>query len=120
MAHSSSSRLLAEGRRRKILELLRQSGQVTIHELVKRFAVSSVTVRSDLDALSAKGALLRSHGGAVGYEPAQDYPLKVKATLHRSEKSRIGEAAAKLVQPNQTVILDSGSTTPEIAKELKR
>ena len=120
MAHSSSSRLLAEGRRRKILELLRQSGQVTIHELVKRFAVSSVTVRSDLDALSAKGALLRSHGGAVGYEPAQDYPLKVKATLHRSEKSRIGEAAAKLVQPNQTVILDSGSTTAEIAKELKR
>lgn len=120
MAHSNSSRLLAEGRRRKIMELLDQSGQVTIHELVKRFAVSSVTVRSDLDALSAKGALLRSHGGAVRYEPAQDYPLKVKATLHRSEKSRIGEAAAKLVQPNETVILDSGTTTAEIAKELKR
>jgi DeoR family transcriptional regulator of aga operon len=120
MAHSNSSRLLAEGRRRKILELVEQSGQVTIHELVKRFAVSSVTVRSDLDALSLKGALLRSHGGAVRFEPAQDYPLKVKATLHRSEKSRIGEAAAKLVQPNETVILDSGTTTAEIAKELKR
>jgi DeoR/GlpR family transcriptional regulator of sugar metabolism len=120
MAHPNSSRLLAEGRRRKILELLGQSGQVTIHELVKRFAVSSVTVRSDLDALSAKGALLRSHGGAVRYEPTQDYPLKVKATLHRSEKSRIGEAAANLVRPNETVILDSGTTTVEIAKELKR
>jgi DeoR/GlpR family transcriptional regulator of sugar metabolism len=77
-------------------------------------------VRSDLDALSEKGALLRSHGGAVRYEPTQDYPLKVKATLHRSEKSRIGEAAANLVRPNETVILDSGTTTVEIAKELKR
>jgi DeoR family transcriptional regulator, aga operon transcriptional repressor len=120
MAHSNNSRLLAEGRRRKILDLVEQSGQVTIHDLVKRFAVSSVTVRSDLDALSAKGALLRSHGGAVRYEPTQNYPLQVKATLHHAEKSRIAAAAAKLVQPNQTVILDSGTTTVEIAKELKR
>jgi DeoR/GlpR family transcriptional regulator of sugar metabolism len=120
MSDSNNSRLLVEGRRRKILELLEQSGQVTIHELVKRFAVSSVTARSDLDALSADGALLRSHGGAVRYAPTQDYPLKVKATLHRPEKSRIGAAAAKLVQANETVILDSGTTTAEIAKDLKR
>jgi DeoR family transcriptional regulator, aga operon transcriptional repressor len=120
MGNSNNHRLLAEGRRRKILELIERSGQVTIHELVKCFAVSSVTVRSDLDALFAKGALLRSHGGAVRYQPAQDYPLQLKATLHRSEKSRIGVAAAKLIQPNQTVILDSGTTTAEIAKELKR
>lgn len=120
MAHSNNSRLLAEGRRRKILELIDQSGQVTIHELVKRFAVSSVTVRSDLDTLSAKGALLRSHGGAVRYKPTQDYPLELKATLHHPEKSRIGAAAAKLVQRNQTVILDSGTTTAEIAKQMKR
>jgi DeoR family transcriptional regulator of aga operon len=120
MAHSNTPRLLSEGRRRKIVELVERSGQVTIDELVRRFAVSSVTVRSDLDALSAKGAILRSHGGAVRYEPAQDYPLQVKATLHHAEKSRIGAAAAKLIQPNQTVILDSGTTTAEIAKELKR
>lgn len=120
MSHSNNSRLLVEGRRRKILELVEQTGQVTIDDLVKRFAVSSVTARSDLDALSAKGTLVRSHGGAVRFEPTQDYPLKVKATLHRSEKSRIGQAAAQLVQPNETVILDSGTTTAEIAKDLKR
>jgi DeoR family transcriptional regulator of aga operon len=119
MGHSNDSRLLAEGRRRKILELVEQSGQVTIHELVRRFSVSSVTARTDLDALSASGVVLRSHGGAVRYEPAQDYPLKLKATLHRSEKSRIGEAAARLVQSNETIILDSGTTTAEIAKYLK-
>src|SRR5437773_6542802 len=120
MPVSNNSRMLAEGRRRKILELVEQTGQITIHDVVKRFAVSAVTARSDLDALSTNGAVLRSHGGAVRYEPTQDYPLKLKATLHRSEKARIGEAAAQLVQPNETVILDSGTTTAEIAKNLKR
>jgi DeoR/GlpR family transcriptional regulator of sugar metabolism len=120
MSKSDNSRLLAEGRRRKILELVEQSGQVTIHDLVKRFAVSAVTARSDLDALSSQGAVLRSHGGAVRYAPTQDYPLKLKATLHRTEKLRIGQVAAQLVQPNETVILDSGTTTAEIAKSLKR
>src|SRR5205809_1724724 len=117
---SRNSRMLAEGRRRKILELVEQTGQVTIHDVVNRFSVSAVTARSDLDALSANGVVLRSHGGAVRYEPTQDYPLKLKATLHRSEKSRIGQAAAQLVQANETIILDSGTTTAEIAKSLKR
>ncbi|HZP17955.1 MAG TPA: DeoR/GlpR family DNA-binding transcription regulator [Terriglobales bacterium] len=120
MPPSNHSRLLAEGRRRKILELVEQHGQVTIHDVVKRFGVSAVTARSDLDALSANGVVLRSHGGAVRYEPAQDYPLKVKATLHRAEKSRIGQAATRLVRANETVILDSGTTTAEIAKSLKQ
>src|SRR5207244_11204708 len=94
--------------------------QVTMHDVGNRFSVSAVTARSDLDALSANGVVLRSHGGAVRYEPTQDYPLKLKATLHRSEKSRIGQAAAQLVQANETIILDSGTTTAEIAKNLKR
>lgn len=120
MPHSNNSRLLAEGRRRKILELVENSGQVTIRDVVRRFAVSAVTARSDLDALSANGVILRSHGGAVRYQPTQDYPLKLKATIHRPEKSRIGQAAAQLVRPNETIILDSGTTTAEIAKSLKR
>src|SRR3989454_6178940 len=117
---SKSSRMLAEGRRRKILESVEQTGQVTIHDVVNRFSVSAVTARSDLDALSANGVVLRSHGGAVRYEPTQDYPLKLKATLHRSEKARIGQAAVQLVKPSETIILDSGTTTAEIAKALKR
>jgi DeoR/GlpR family transcriptional regulator of sugar metabolism len=120
MTSSNHTRLLAEGRRRKILELVDQTGQVTVHDVVKRFAVSAVTARSDLDALSSNGVLLRSHGGAVRYEPTQDYPLKVKATIHRSEKARIGQAAAQLVKPSETIILDSGTTTAEIAKALIR
>jgi DeoR family transcriptional regulator, aga operon transcriptional repressor len=121
MAGSNNSRLLAEGRRRKIMDLIEQSGQITINDLVERFSISAVTARSDLDALSANGAVLRSHGGAVRrYEADQDYPLRLKATLHMAEKARIGQAAARLVQPNETIILDSGTTTAEIAKNLKK
>ncbi len=119
MANIKASRLLAEERRRKIQDIVEQNGQITIPDVVKRFSVSAVTARGDLDALSTTGAVMRSHGGAVRHEPTRDYPLRLKATLHRPEKTRIGQAAAGLVQPNETVILDSGTTTAEIARHLK-
>lgn len=112
--------LLAEQRRRKILSILEQEGQITVHDLVERFSLSAVTIRSDLDALGATGAIVRSHGGAVRQiEPTRDYPLHFKASLHQAEKSQIGQAAANLVQPGEVIILDSGSTTAQIARNLK-
>src|ERR1700747_2350649 len=65
MKPGRDSRLLAEQRRRKILELIDQKGQITVRELVERFAVSSVTARGDLDALCSQDMAIRSHGGAV-------------------------------------------------------
>lgn len=113
-------RLLAEERRRKILDLVEAQGQVTITDMVQKFSVSAVTARGDLDALTATGAIVRSHGGAVRrQEAAQDTPLRLKETLHRAEKGRIGRAAAERVRPNETIILDSGTTTAEIARALK-
>jgi DeoR/GlpR family transcriptional regulator of sugar metabolism len=113
-------KLLAEERRRKILDLLEEQGQVTITDLVKRFRISSVTARGDLDELSSAGSLMRSHGGAVRrQEPTQDYPLRFKEAIHREEKVRIGRYAAEMVRPNETIILDSGTTTAEIARHLK-
>lgn len=115
------ARLLTEQRRRNLLDLVDQQGQVTVADMVKRFAISAVTVRSDLDALASLGAVVRSHGGAVRrLEATQDYPLRTKETLHREEKVRIGRAAAELVQPGETIILDSGTTTAEVARHLKR
>jgi len=115
------ARLLTEQRRRNVLDLVDQDGQVTVAELVKRFSISAVTVRSDLDTLASVGAVVRSHGGAVRrVEATQDYPLRMKETLHREEKVRIGRAAAELVKPGETIILDSGTTTAEIARHLKR
>ena len=59
------SRLLAEQRRRKVLDLIEQKGQITVRELTVRFSVSAVTARADLDALCSEGLALRTHGGAV-------------------------------------------------------
>lgn len=118
---SPRARLLTEQRRRNLLDLVDQNGQVTVADLVKRFSISAVTVRSDLDALASIGAIVRSHGGAVRrLEATQDYPLRTKETLHHTEKVRIGKAAAELVRAGETIILDSGSTTAEIARHLKK
>ena len=115
------ARLLTEQRRRNVLDLVDQDGQVTVSDMVRRFSISAVTVRNDLDALASIGAVVRSHGGAVRrLEATQDYPLRTKETLHRDEKIRIGKAAAELVQPGETIILDSGTTTAEVARHLKR
>ena len=59
------SRLLSEQRRRKILDLIDQKGQITVRELAERFSVSAVTARGDLDALCSEELAVRSHGGAV-------------------------------------------------------
>lgn len=113
-------RMLAEERRRKIREILDRDERVTVSDLVERFAISAVTARTDLHALAQMGAAIRSHGGAIKVlPPASDFPLSVKQTLHQAEKRRIGRAAAELVRANQTIILDSGTTTIEVARHLK-
>jgi len=120
MPTDTGSKLLAEQRRRKIVDLLEQKGQVTVRDLVHRFGVSAVTARSDLDALASSGSAVRSHGGAVRQiEASQDYPLRFKETLNRAEKIKIGRAAADLVRPNEVIILDSGTTTAEVARQIK-
>jgi DeoR family transcriptional regulator of aga operon len=120
MRSGKDSRLLAEQRRRKIADLIEQRGQITVGDLVDKFSISAVTARADLDLLASQGMAMRSHGGAVRQaEPSQEYPLRLKKTLHHAEKVRIGRAAAELIQNNETVILDSGTTTAEIARHLK-
>jgi len=120
MATPGQPRLLVEERRRKILHLVEKQARVTVDELVRRFGVSAVTVRGDLDALSRTGAVLRSHGGALKRASApQDVPINVKETLHHGEKVRIGHAAAQMIRENEIVMLDSGTTTAEVARHIK-
>jgi DeoR family transcriptional regulator of aga operon len=113
-------RLLVEERRRKIAELVQSQDRATIGDLVARFGVSAVTIRGDLDALAGAGVLVRSHGGALKrIGDAEDMPLDVKQALHHEEKVRIGRAAAQSIRSGETVILDSGTTTAEVARQLK-
>ncbi len=118
MPGTARHRLLVEERRRKILEALEQSERVTVQELVRRFAVSAVTIRKDLDALTEAGAMVRSHGGALRPLGPTDIAIGVKEILHHDEKLRVGTAAAALVQNDETIILDSGTTTLEVARQI--
>jgi DeoR family transcriptional regulator of aga operon len=113
--------LLNEERRRAILETLNREGRVLVLELAKRFETSQVTIRKDLEALDAHGLIHRTHGGALPAREGalEDPTLREKEKLHHREKLRIAEAAARMVQEGQVVILDSGTTTTEIARALR-
>jgi DeoR family transcriptional regulator of aga operon len=117
---ASEPGLLVAERRHRIVELLREHGRVTVEAMASRFATSAVTIRSDLAALEAAGALERTHGGALPSKDEEDRPLAVKQTLHHAEKVRIAQLAAALIKDGETVILDSGSTTAEIAKQIRK
>ena len=121
MSKRKPNRLLAEERRREILGVLGQNGRITVDEVVRRFGVSSVTARGDLDVLSESGALVRSHGGGIRPLTATpEHPLKVREGMHHEEKVRIAEAALQLIRPLQTVILCTGSTSAELAAQIRR
>jgi DeoR family transcriptional regulator of aga operon len=121
MSDGKKSRLLTEERRREVLEMINRQGRVVISDLSRHFKVSSVTVRADINALSKRDLLVRSHGGAIRQtDVAVDFPLDVKESQHHDEKVRIGQAAAALLQEGQTVLLDSGTTTLEVARAIRK
>jgi DeoR family transcriptional regulator of aga operon len=72
-----------------------------------------------LSALDAAGALIRTHGGAVPPEET-DEPLGIKQLQHHAEKVRIAQAATALIRDGETIILDSGTTTAEIARAIRK
>ena len=108
-----------EQRRREIRGLLQEEPQVSVAALAKRFAVSAVTIRSDLTALDDIGALVRVHGGALPRAESDELPIDIKQSFHRSEKARIAAAAVAQIQDGETVILDSGTTTAGIARLIR-
>jgi len=119
VSNSEASALAADARRGSISELVERQGRVGVSQLAARFGVSTVTIRKDLSALDDAGAVLRARGGALALRDSEDLHLTVKQSLHRAQKVRIAEAAARLIGDGDTIILDSGSTTAEIAKQLR-
>lgn len=107
-------------RQAKILELIEEHGKVEVGDLSRRLGTSKVTIRKDLKELHGRGLLLRAHGGAVRAEMVSADPsLQIKAALHAEEKRRIGAAAAALVADGESIILDSGTTTQQVARHLR-
>jgi DeoR family transcriptional regulator of aga operon len=117
-----SSQMLIEERRQYIVALAQKNGRVLVEELSESLGISRITIRKDLDHLQIRGVLQRTHGGALlpGNGALSDPSLEEKEGRHSSEKLRIADAAANLVQEGQCVLLDSGTTTTAIARALKR
>lgn len=111
--------MLAHQRREKILELIREDGHAKVLDLSRIFKVTEVTIRQDLERLEKEGVIKREHGGAVLTN--MDTGVK-NITLQNqkniSEKIAIAHKAVSFIENGDTIILDSGSTTTEIAKLL--
>jgi len=107
-------------RRESILELLVSQASVQVNDLVEQFGVSAVTIRSDLSALEAQGLATRSHGGAIlNRIPPAEHSIRQKDSINQEQKERIGAMAARLVQPGDNIIIDSGTTTISLARHLR-
>lgn len=112
--------MLASTRRREILQRLLADGYVEAKDLATTLGVDTSTIRRDLDALARAGQVQRTHGGARPTPGgALELPYAMKKDERRAEKVAIAEAATRKVSDGDTVILDSGSTTYEIAAALR-
>lgn len=112
--------ILTIERRTKTLDLLNSKGQVSVADLSRIFNVSEVTIRNDLTHLEKKGLLIKTRGGGIKTQRVGiDQHLNEKAKIRSKEKAAIGKKAASLISDGDTIIIDSGTTTLEIAKNLK-
>jgi DeoR/GlpR family transcriptional regulator of sugar metabolism len=101
------------------LDLIARQGFASLDELVKALAVSESTVRRDLEALDLAGSIKRTHGGAVYSSEVRALPaLEDRVTAAAAEKQAIGRATAALLDDGDTVLLDGGTTTLEVARAL--
>jgi DeoR/GlpR family transcriptional regulator of sugar metabolism len=114
--------MLPDQRRKKLLEVLGLVGGADVTELSSTLAVSPATVRRDLQYLEMQGFLRRTHGGAVlPFESTAFYPhYENKMHVNQEAKVAIARAAARKVVDGDVVVLDSGTTTLLLAKELRR
>jgi DeoR/GlpR family transcriptional regulator of sugar metabolism len=114
--------MMTSQRKLLLLERLKTDGNVLAKSLALELGVSEDTIRRDLRELASEGKLQRVHGGALPNSPATG-DMAVRKALANDEKSRLGQACAKLIRQGQIVIVDGGTTTLAmvqcIAKDLK-
>lgn len=109
------------GRRQQISVLLKELGSVQVLSLSEKFDVSTQTIRKDLDFLEQRGVAERSYGGAISIEAIstlREPAVEAKRSIHVEEKRRIGKLAAGMVELGDSIVLDSGTTAVEIARNL--
>jgi len=112
----------AKERRALILRMLEQKAEVRVTDLSRETGISEVTIRKDLTVLQRRHLLLRTRGGAMRKpieNQNEDTAIAKKRMFNFKEKERIGIAAAKMIKDGDYIMLDSGTTTLEVAKHLE-
>lgn len=104
-------------RQAEIVDALQDRGFQSVNSLAERFEVTASTIRRDLERLEAMELVKRTHGGAIPIHQTET-PNQFKQELHLAEKAAIGKAMADRVLEGQTVLLDGGTTTLEVARHL--
>lgn len=112
--------MLNEERRIKIQGIVTQKKRILVKQISKEFDISEVTARKDLEILEKRGILSRVHGGAIlNQASVHDIALTEKEHIYPKEKQLIGEKAAQWIKEGDVILLDSGSTTTQIARNIK-
>lgn len=113
--------MLAIQRREKILDLLKEDGSAKVIDLARIFKVTEVTIRQDLEKLGKDDLVVREHGGVYlkNVEAQVRNLALVNANQFKGAKEVIAEKCLEFIHSGDTIILDSGSTTTEIAKKIK-
>jgi DeoR/GlpR family transcriptional regulator of sugar metabolism len=115
----TKSKLTQMQRLEAIRQELLRADEVSIEELAGRFNVSGMTVRRDLELLESRGGVIRTHGGAsLARRLTFEFSFREKQNRNSRQKSRIARQAAGYVEDGQVVMLDTGTTTLEIARQL--
>lgn len=111
--------LSIQERHQHILDKLKKEGSIKVLDLCAELNVSSVTIRKDLQMLEDMNLVYRTHGGGTLANPyAADRHVNEKEKLNASQKAEIGNAAASLVDPNDCIIIASGTTVLSLARKL--
>ena len=108
-------------RRREITTMIRTRGSVQVAALSEMFKVSMQTIRKDLHYLEERGVATRAYGGAISTEVVNapvEPAIETKRASHTEAKERVGRLAAGMVGPGESIMLDSGTTTLQIARFL--
>ena len=113
-------RVLARQRQEAILREVDRSGGARVSELVDVLGVSDMTVRRDIEALAAKGLVVKVHGGAtaMGGRSAEEPGFRAKSEMSPMLKSAIARVAAGLISPGASIAISAGTTTFAVAHEI--
>jgi DeoR family fructose operon transcriptional repressor len=119
MEKQNKSPLFAEERKQKILDLLKEKSKLMVPELCSEFGVSPATIRNDLRELENAGLLKRTHGGAIKVSKTSfELNSYQKKVTNLNEKKAIARIAINYVEDGDTIALDTGTTTLELARLL--